>query len=790
MKKIVLALLILFLAYAATGWFLAPRFADKALRAFASGQLGLELQFENLLLYPFSFSTHLENLVILDREGRPLFTASAVEAQADPVSFWTQSPQFKSLVLEQPALHVDKSGTRRLQLMELLTRLAASLQPADETVTIDGLDLRGTRIVSEGDGGANLEPAALSFNFQMEGLGRSRKGPFQLTFDPATGSPVQFDGEMTWKQTGPEGEIRFSAPKADRSAISGSTGPTYEWTDLSFEAPFALSIADQKIVFAVRKGVLLAKTMRLALQPLAEIALDDVSAGFNFELDFGEQGLLLREASAQSGALRFTGLKADSADWVEVPVAGAEIALEKHHFEPGQPLPFNLRLSTEPTGEIRIAGQYGPDSETGAMVIDLEAVPMTSLIRQDSGILPEAMADKRVTARGRLQLSNSFASVALSGGFASGAALSFSGTTQYTNPLEDSRFEFELTGLDATRVSPWAEVFAGRQFVSGAIGASLALRASEGRLAGRYGLAADDLRLQVSNQAGRLESDPDFIFALLQDSDRHIGFTVSLDEQINGAGTGLAGWLTQETERYLSGLDEQPFETLARMVGTQADQLESVSFQAGQAGLTSRAVAQLEWLKTALQWRPGLALMVSGGYDPEADRYELAGQQIRLHVNLATAVSAAQRENSSPIDFADPGAQSVLEEFAVSRLGNRRVEEISRSFLMAEDSADATLVDNELTGFYQALFDALVENEQITERALLSLARFRARTVIDQLARHGVDRDRLDSGELEAVRASVGQGVPTRFELLLSKPLPEPQVEQPSRESEGFSPQM
>ena len=151
-------------------------------------------------------------------------------------------------------------------------------------------------------------------------------------------------------------------------------------------------------------------------------------------------------------------------------------------------------------------------------------------------------------------------------------------------------------------------------------------------------------------------------------------------------------------------------------------------------------------------------------------------------------MSAAQRENSAPIDFSDPGAQAVLDEFAGSRLGIQRVEELSRSFLMAEDSSDATLVDNELTGFYQALFDALVENEQITERALLSLARFRARTVIDQLARHGVDRDRLDSGDLEAVRASVGQGVPTRFELLLSKPPAEPQEEQPSQESESFPP--
>ena len=91
---------------------------------------------------------------------------------------------------------------------------------------------------------------------------------------------------------------------------------------------------------------------------------------------------------------------------------------------------------------------------------------------------------------------------------------------------------------------------------------------------------------------------------------------------------------------------------------------------------------------------------------------------------------------------------------------------------MAQDSEDATLVDNELSGFYRALFDALVENEQINERALLSLARFRARTVIDQLTRCGVDRERLDSGELEPVRASVGQGVPTRFELLLAPKIP------------------
>jgi hypothetical protein len=164
-----------------------------------------------------------------------------------------------------------------------------------------------------------------------------------------------------------------------------------------------------------------------------------------------------------------------------------------------------------------------------------------------------------------------------------------------------------------------------------------------------------------------------------------------------------------------------------------------VPFTPGEAALNDRALATIGQLAEALNARPRLGLRVLGGYDEQADRTALARQQIQLHVLLATAgptINARPR----PVDFASPRAQDVLDEFAGERLAAERVTEIERLF----DCGDGDLALLCRRGYYAAIFDALVANEEIANPALNRLARFRALSIVDALTGVGIEPARLE----------------------------------------------
>ena len=120
---------------------------------------------------------------------------------------------------------------------------------------------------------------------------------------------------------------------------------------------------------------------------------------------------------------------------------------------------------------------------------------------------------------------------------------------------------------------------------------------------------------------------------------------------------------------------------------------------------------------------------------------------------------------TAPILFSDPKVQVVLDEFAGSRLGATAVNLIAESFDLSADTAEQPPPAHVQEAYYRALFDALVMQEQIGERALFSLARYRARAVIDQLAQEGIERNRLSRGGQQAVKTSLVRGVPVSLSL-------------------------
>lgn len=211
----------------------------------------------------------------------------------------------------------------------------------------------------------------------------------------------------------------------------------------------------------------------------------------------------------------------------------------------------------------------------------------------------------------------------------------------------------------------------------------------------------------------------------------------------------VASMFVDNLRKHIEELAARPFEVLAGLTGNTDAVLDEITFLPGSAEIAPASTDTLALLAHALDQRPLLGVLVRPAYDPVADRNAIGAQQVRLHISLAT--SAPERANETAPDFDDPRVRDVLDEFAGSRLSEAQRRAIAR--------------EDDDTIRYRSIYSALVANERVSETVLRRLARFRARSFIDTLARDGIDRNRFRiAAELDNVSTD-SEVVPLQLEV-------------------------
>jgi hypothetical protein len=312
----------------------------------------------------------------------------------------------------------------------------------------------------------------------------------------------------------------------------------------------------------------------------------------------------------------------------------------------------------------------------------------------------------------------------------------------------------QLENVPAAVLSAFAGRAFGRGLAAGRIDVAVERRRINGQFDGSLGIAADGLVL--ADGSGELPLD--LAHALLEDARGRLEFHVPL---VAGTDDDLGGAVAQALRMAMARLTEHPFEALGPLVGRTAEELRSLEFEPGSAEPTDSMLATLDALAEVLLARPGLALRVPAGFDPELDRDALAVRQVELHVALATA-GPSFRTHPEPLDFAAARVQDVLEEFARERLAAAERATIRSRFGAGRQGK----------AYYRALFEALVDNEQITPAALERLARFRGNVISDGLAARGIPPERIARAQAMPVAATAGHAVTLTAGLLTAVSLP------------------
>jgi hypothetical protein len=305
-------------------------------------------------------------------------------------------------------------------------------------------------------------------------------------------------------------------------------------------------------------------------------------------------------------------------------------------------------------------------------------------------------------------------------------------------PHEATRIELGLHDVEIAALSPYIAEVIGRRILAGRMDLTMQLVLDEAGLDLTNLLVIRDLQL-----GGRVDSPvaPDLpvelAAALLEERDGTIAVRVPVARRLLDAGETPARVFAHALTDYIAAVAATPFERLAELAGRPDLDLDRFGFPPGSADITDDSRAKLTALDRALELRPKLGLTVYPGFDPATDRHALGTQQIRLHINLATATSAAMpdRAAAKPVDFDDPKVRSVLDEFAATRLPQWQQAAIAERF-PGRDAA-----------FYRAVFRALVDNEEVARPALERLARYRARSIVEELVSAGNESSRIRLAE-------------------------------------------
>lgn len=320
------------------------------------------------------------------------------------------------------------------------------------------------------------------------------------------------------------------------------------------------------------------------------------------------------------------------------------------------------------------------------------------------------------------------------------------------DPNASRNLSFAADALPASLLSVYSAAALGRGVTAGTAEIAVDYSIVAERVDGTLELVARDLRFAPAPTAttatrGRAPA-LELATALLEDADRVIAIELPFAGYALPARDAAAATLRAR----LASVTATPFEALGELVSGEAGTAGSVPFQPGDAALNDRARATIDELAGVLAARPRLALRVHGGFDAVADRDALARQQIRLHVQLATAGSP---NDPRPVDIESARVQDVLDEFAGERLPADRVALLRERFTCDGDFAALCR-----RAFYGQILDALIANEEITPTVLGRLGRFRAQSVAEALQQRGVAADRIEvvpGGE--AVGSAFGVGL-------------------------------
>ena len=701
--------------YTLAGFLLVPWLLKRQIIDVLSKRTGGEVSLVQLGVNPFLFNAELEQLSINTPDHKPFFTLAGAQARVDIASLWRRGWIIPELILDTPrlwttALPAAPAGSRSTPVFSIghlqikRGQLQWSDSVTDAAVPRAIVDLTDIEFAVKNLESDPLKPGQFTFAAVVNRSGRVKSTGSLNPFPVSLDAVVEFDG--------------LNLAELDSLMPAGGDSGQY-----------------LKILSARLSGNLkvLFDHGRISVRGQAGLDQLELVDRSNHAAVFSAAKVLATELTIQSSPFRASAelIQLDR-PYLRLTRDTDGVLREGHWLRPLFDGPAGNRPSTP-----RIEFQQG------SLDLTDQGLATPYLIKTDrlAGSISRQDSSTTVTIEGRVM-----------GGGTSVLNVHWIPTDSYGQ----SSLETSIGNLDASVLSPYLAALTGRGIVAGQMDLRFDYRPAGQQFVLKNEISVLGFQLDEPITSTLVDELPlDMAVALLRDGNDRINISIPVPRGRLDGNMQPGNLVGKGFVNLVQSISNAPFRTLGKLVGASTPRLERVVFMPGGAALPNASARKLAILAAALEQRPGLGLKVNGRFDASADRQALARKQVGLHVALATSAGPPGRNAGSAIDFDDSKVISVLDEFAGERLS------------AAELAALQANHPQRGSAYYSAVFDALVNNEDVSPTALRSLARYRAQTIIDQLTTEGVDRARLQVGNEAGTARSHARVVFVELDIVL-----------------------
>lgn len=202
-------------------------------------------------------------------------------------------------------------------------------------------------------------------------------------------------------------------------------------------------------------------------------------------------------------------------------------------------------------------------------------------------------------------------------------------------------------GIDMALLSPYSATYAGYAIDRGLLNLHLEYALQDGHLDGNNKVLIDKMKLGEKVESDKAADIPlELALSLLTDSNGVIDLQVPVSGDVGDPSFSIGSVVMGAFFNLITKAVTAPFTLLAGLVDSEED-LQRVNFASGSATLEQAAQTKLDQLSEALSQRPGLALVITGRLQLQADRERLQKNMLKAELTEA-GLSQEELDSKGP----------------------------------------------------------------------------------------------------------------------------------------------
>lgn len=685
-------------------------------------------------------------------------------------------------------------------MLARLDELKLGAQGAEPVLSMASAELASSQLLQQG---RRIEPGKLTLSGLEAKVERDRAGQINLArlFESAgRAKPVpaptraQSEAAPAWKFSYSEMELRDSQlswtdrglPKPVSVALSGLGGMVEVDDGQRLAVDLAGKLnggklaakADIDASAGALKGKLRADGVQLA--PLAPYALSGTPLRFgggalsaDLNLDVGARGW---RVGGSAGVTRLAvyepGEKLPLLGWRDLQVRGLSAQ--------GMPLKVAIndvrlqapagRLVLDEKRELNVArlfaGQGGakpaaPKAKPGPLpLVEVKSIHVQGGRVQfaDHGMKPDFATDMH-NLRGSIQNLSTHANrrgnITLDGDVDQFGDVKVRGALSPLAPTDNTDITLAFRNISMGTLNPYSMNFAGWQVKDGRLSVDLRYLLEQRQLKGENRVVIDSLQLgdelpDSEYKGPRLPLR--LAVAILEDSDKRIDLDLPVAGSLDDPQFSYGKIIWKAIVNVVTKVVTAPFRALGALLGGEG--FDDIRFVAGEANVTPPEREKLVKVAGLMVKRPKLMLSISGGYNANADRKEMARAQTDLAIFAAAGHQLGAGEPLPQPDMQDGEILSAVKSVYGKQIG--RFKLLGHTLKPGGPSGAA---------LGKLLRDELIAAQNITDASLQQLAKQRAANARAAMVKTDPAlQERIQLGE--PVKVSAGRdGVPLEVKL-------------------------